>query len=182
MNLHPLFVHFPIALLTVYALMELVRFKKIAGQAYWFYAKAILLMLGGAGALAAYFTGDTAKDTVNTGGFNSPISNFRQVVSIHENFADLSLVIFGILAVGYLVVWLNLEDISRFFSRNSLPVQLWQAVVRLASFFVETKLVILLALLGLICITITGGLGGRMVYGTNADPFLKPMLDWLLGM
>ena len=31
--------------------------------------------------------------------------------------------------------------------------------------------VILLALVGLVCITITGGLGGTMVYGPNADPF-----------
>jgi hypothetical protein len=48
---------------------------------------------------------------------------------------------------------------------------MWMMKIRVAHFIVETPFVILMAVLGLICITITGGLGGTMVYGTQADPF-----------
>ena len=46
MNIHPLLVHFPIALLTIYSLLELVPFKQIYRQSYWFYTKAIILIIG----------------------------------------------------------------------------------------------------------------------------------------
>lgn len=171
MNLHPVFVHFPVALLTIYALMELVRFKKIMSKPYWFYLKAVILMVGGLGALAAYFTGNMAKFAVRQGEFVVAIPNFKQVVSLHQNFAALSVAIFGILAASYLILWLNRENISRFFLQKQLLMKFWQTLAKIAHAFVETKFVIFLVLAGLICITITGGLGGIMVYGTSADPF-----------
>jgi hypothetical protein len=174
MNLHPVFVHFPIALLTIYAFMELVRFKKLMAQAYWFYIKAIFLMIGGLGALAAFYTGDMAKSAVRNGDFVVSVTNFRQVVSMHQNFAALSVAIFGILATGYLILWLQRDVLLPLFSKEGdgrSSYKFWQALVKVAHAFVETKFVIFLALAGLICITITGGLGGIMVYGASADPF-----------
>ena len=174
MNLHPVFVHFPIALLTIYALMELVRFKKIMSQPYWFYLKAVFLMIGGLGALAALYTGDMAKFAVRQGNFTVAVTNFSQVVRMHENFADLSVAIFGILAASYLILWINRSVPSPLFFKEGARgsyYKAWQLLVNLAHFFAETRLVIFLALAGLICITITGGLGGVMVYGPTADPF-----------
>ena len=89
---------------------------------------------------------------------------------MHENFASASVAIFGILAASYLVLWLNRENFSSVAMKIKL-ISLWNFLVKLAHFFAETKFVILLALAGLICITITGGLGGLMVYGPNVDPF-----------
>jgi hypothetical protein len=170
MNLHPLFVHFPVALLTIYAIMELVRFKKILSVPYWFYLKGVFLMMGGLGALAALYTGDMAKAAVRQGNFTVAIANFSQVVRMHENFADLSVAIFGLLAAGYLFLWMQRENFSSFAEKIGLG-GLWKVLLRLAHIFVETRLVIFMALAGLICITITGGLGGVMVYGPAADPF-----------
>lgn len=141
------------------------------GQPYWFYAKAIVLMVGGLGALVALNTGDMAKYSVEHGEFIVQIPNFKQVVSTHENFADLSVGIFGTLAVCYLILWLNRENIVRLINQKKWVAQFWQILLKIAKFFVETNLVIVLALAGLISITITGGLGGVMVYGVNADPF-----------
>ena len=184
MNLHPVFVHFPIALLTIYALMELVRFKKLMAQPYWFYVKALFLMIGGLGALAALYTGDMAKYAVAHGDFVVAISNFRQVVNMHENFADLSVAIFGILAACYLIIWINRGASTPLFSKEGVRgsyFKVWQILVKVAHAFVETKFVILLALAGLICITITGGLGGIMVYGPSADPFFGFIYKLLFG-
>src|SRR5579872_522003 len=110
MNLHPIFVHFPIALLMVYSLMEFIRFKKVMERPYWFYLKAVFLMLGGLGALAAYFTGDMAKHAVRAGNFIPSVGNFNQVVSMHQSFAILSVAIYGLLAAGYLFLWLQREN------------------------------------------------------------------------
>jgi hypothetical protein len=174
MNLHPIFVHFPVALLTVYALMELIRFKKVTSQPYWFYLKAVFLMLGGLGALVAVYTGDMAKSAVRSGNFNVAIQNFSQVVRVHENFADLSVAIFGLLAAAYLFLWLDRDFLSPLFSKEGARgsyYQVWQFLVKFGKLLVETRLVIFMTLAGLICITITGGLGGVMVYGPTADPF-----------
>ena len=56
MNLHPIFVHFPIALFTLYALLECARFKKLQEQTYYFYLKAFLVITGGLASSAAYIT------------------------------------------------------------------------------------------------------------------------------
>ena len=164
MNIHPVIVHFPVALLTVYSLMELLRFKKISGQPYWFYAKAIFLFVGGLGSLAALQTGEWAADAL--GG----AARMSEVLQRHEFFAKSSIIIFGILAACYLVLWVERERWTPW-TKIELLRRIWLIKVSLAKFVVETKLVILLALAGLVCITITGGLGGIMVYGTQADPF-----------
>ncbi len=127
-------------------------------------------MLGGLGALAALWTGDMARFAVRSGNFVVSIGNFQQVVRMHENFADASVAIFGILAAGYLIIWLNRENFGRILKLQSLQ-NFWNWLVKLSQFFVQTRLVIFMALAGLICVTITGGLGGIMVYGVNADPF-----------
>lgn len=139
-------------------------------QGYWFYLKAIFLMLGGLGAVAAYYTGSMAKSAVRSGDFVVAISNFKQVVSLHQNFAVASVAIFGLLAAGYLFLWLQRENFSAVMDKANLSL-LWRILIGYAHIVVETPLVVVMALAGLICITITGGLGGIMVYGTTADPF-----------
>lgn len=171
MNIHPIFVHFPVALLTIYALMELIRWRKLTGQPYWFYVKALFLMLGGLGSLAAVETGELAVK------FIQDDESLRLVLQAHEKLAKLSVVIFGVLSIGYLILWLNRENvIGRILTAVKIAPggfveKVWAVLVKLARFLTETRLVILLALAGLAAITITGGLGGIMVYGPNADPF-----------
>lgn len=57
MDIHPVTVHFPIALLTVYGLMELVWSKRLKKEQAWFYVKASFLILGVISAYAALSTG-----------------------------------------------------------------------------------------------------------------------------
>lgn len=173
MNLHPILVHFPIALLTIYALMEMLRLKKLLNWQTWFYVKAILVMMGGLGALAAYFSGSMARSAVRSGDFVVAIPNFRQVVAMHENFAKISITIFGIIASSYLIAWINKELMPLRGGATATTKQslIWFWLLKFSDIIQKGPVVTILALAGLICITITGGLGGVIVYGPFADPF-----------
>lgn len=149
MDLHPIIVHFPVALLTLYAVFELVRFRKVLEKPYWFYIKAALVVFGALGAAAAYLTG--------------PDVHGSALVSMHSNFATITLIIFTILGLNYLNEWLKREGKKHF--SKSLP----------------SWLIVLLALAGLAAVTITGGLGGAIAYGTGFDPFMAPIFK-LLGV
>ncbi len=140
MNIHPLLVHFPIALLTTYAVLELLRFNFLTKQTYWFYVKAVILL---AGTLAGYPTilaGFMAKSLIQA-------SDTLQIIGRHQFFAISSVGIFTILSLVYLRAW---------FKQNFSIIN---------SFWVP-----LLALIGLGGLLITGALGGSAVYGPTNDP------------
>lgn len=61
-NIHPLLVHFPIALLTVYSLLEAVPLKRIQKLPYWFYVKAVLLITGTISILPTILAGLVIED------------------------------------------------------------------------------------------------------------------------
>ena len=162
LNVHPIVVHFPIALLTIYALMELVRFKKIAGQPYWFYVKATFVILGSLASVVAYETGKWAARAIR-----SDLS-LRPILRLHETYASLTIVIFGVLAVAYFVAWMETTGYFK-----NWDFGLWKLAVWLKNLILQAPLAITLALLGLVVITITGALGGTLVYGPNIDPVVK---------
>src|ERR1051326_6600291 len=119
LNVHPIFVHFPVALLTIYCLLEFVRLRKVTSQPYWFYIKAMFVIIGSLATAAALITGDMAEDIV--AGSDRALRHF----------------------------------------------------------IIETRLVILLAFVGLAVVTITGSLGGAVAFGPNIDPvvhFIYQML------
>jgi uncharacterized membrane protein len=151
-NLHPLIVHFPIALLMTYSVFELIRFKKISGQPYWFYLKAILVILGTLSALVAYQFGEIARELI-PGGRGNPL------VSQHQNWAKISIIIYSIIVAGYSVQWLKQK------------YKIWSFLIKLQTWITESPLILLLALAGLIALSITGALGGIIVYGVGVDPF-----------
>ncbi len=166
MNLHPIFVHFPIALLTLYAGLEIIRLPILTRQTWYFYTKAVLVIAGALGAVPTVITGLIVGDKLE----NDAV--IGKVVDTHENFAFASLFVFGFLAVMYLFAWIGKNyQLGGFFSK----------LISFDQKVTESKLIILIALLGLIFITITGGLGGAMVYGPNADPFFKPVFELLIG-
>jgi uncharacterized membrane protein len=154
-NLHPLLVHFPIALLGLYAVLELIRYRKIAGQPYWFYVKAILVIVGALSTIPTILAGLLAKGQFQ----GDPIS--LKIISYHEPFAITSASIFGILAIGYLIVWIKSVRDAAGGPATAPPKEL------------PAVFTIPLALLGLICITITGALGASIIYGPGLDPMVN---------
>ncbi|MDE2030923.1 MAG: hypothetical protein KGI58_01535 [Patescibacteria group bacterium] len=164
MNIHPIFVHFPIALMTLYAIAELIRHKKLADTVYWFHVKAILVITGTLTAFLALSTGDDAEHLLK--------ADLRPLINMHANFAAASTLIFGFIALIYLIVWIKKSELDQQLSK-SLIGDMWKSISNIANYILKTStIMIVLALIGLIAITITGGLGGAIVYGPNVDPIV----------
>lgn len=152
MNLHTFFVHFPIALLMIYALCELVRFQKVLTWPSWFYIKAFLAVTGAGGAVVAYGFGEIAE---HAGVYN------ETVLHTHIFFAALSVVIFGALAASYAAVILDQV-------RPGLRIPFWGMILGIARFFTGS-FVVVPAILGLLAISFTGALGSALVRGPESD-------------
>ena len=89
MNIHPILVHFPIALLTLYAIWELIRFKKVTAQHYWFHVKAILIIAGLVTAELALGSGEAIEKMFKE---ENPIKD--AIVPVHAASAEGTIGIF----------------------------------------------------------------------------------------
>lgn len=81
-HLHPIIVHFPIALLIVGFLSEIIGLvfkRKFFGQVAFY-----LLVLAAAGAIAAYLSGDAAGDGMEGG-------SLKKAMDLHEQAAVITL-------------------------------------------------------------------------------------------
>ena len=158
MNIHPLFVHFPIGILVLYTAFEILRFKIITKRPWYFEIKAVLSIIGTLAAYATASTGELAEDILR---ISSP--DKMALVEIHSMYAVVTITIFSILAGSYLFEWLKkagqVKIITKILFLNKL------------SYFIQ-KYSPLIAIVGLVSITITGGLGASIVYGPDVDPFV----------
>ncbi len=167
MNVHPIFTHFPVALLTLYSLMEFIRFKKIILKPYWFYVKAVFVICGTGIGYATFLSGYVLRDDYK-------LESIVKVINTHMWFAVGTLVIFNLLSLGYIIAWLEREGILSAASSSSI-----------AKFFLGVKNIlhsnwfcVIGAILGFVGIMITGALGGALAYGRDVDP----MVDFIYGI
>lgn len=164
MNIHPIFVHFPIALLTVYAIAELLRFKSLREKSYFFYVKAVLVIGGTLSAFLALNTGETAEHLQDRA--------LRPLIEIHSTFATVSTWIFVVLALAYLVGLIERSTYNLKLQQSRFA-KIWNIKIRVANYILSSYISIVLACAGLIAITITGALGGAIVYGPTIDPIVN---------
>lgn len=155
-NIHPLFVHFPIALLFVYSIIKILPFKRWFSDVSWSQIERALLVVGVLGAFAALATGDTAEHIAQ--------ANY-QLVDMHSTFAGVATALYVMLLVG---------EMLRFINPKFLPKISVSWIKKLAVFLektlTNTAFSKLVALLALVAISVTGLLGGVIVYGISADP------------
>lgn len=157
MKIHPLFVHFPIALFFIYAVIEIFGLDHKYAELKW--AKRVLGILSPIFAYLSILTGGLLEDM-----FRNDI-NLRQIVRVHENMATLFMWIASLLALGIIAEIIREKNIQLPSWANSL--------VTFFLFFSKRWVSILLAIVGLILITVTGALGGILVYGPDVDPIAK---------
>lgn len=160
MNLHVIAVHFPIALLTIYALLEFIRWRKATALPYWFYLKAFLVILGFLAAIKAAAFGKFLTIT-----WGVPVEG---LILKHALAATTTIIISGFIALLYLLAWL---DRSRRLSRQRLQ--------KLGA-LTERPVMVLFAFIVLGAITITGALGGIIAFGPDTDPFARFLYDTIV--
>ena len=170
MNIHPIIVHFPVALLSLYVIFECVRFRRLMISREWFFIKATLLFAGGLGALTALVTGDFGRQLY---------PDARAIISAHETFAHWTVVIFGILALIYLVKVIDMLFGDRL--RASKYQKIWNSIVAFDTPLHRGYVIVSLALLGFGVLLTTGALGGSIVYGASSDPFTQIVNGWFVG-
>lgn len=159
MNIHPLFVHFPIALLTVYAGLEVLRLKRFKLEPSWLYLKAGFLLIGTIGAHLALQTGELGIDLYR---------GYWQIIEVHESFATLTTTIFSILSVGYVILLAE-----RWYGQKISTYPLLAKVAAINKQIFSSFIAVILAMLGFAALLVTGALGAAIVYGPMADPFVN---------
>lgn len=159
-NYHVLIVHFPIALLVLYSLLEIVRFRRLQDLPYYFHVKAFLLIVGTGSAVLAGLTGALIKSEFRAS------REIRQVLEIHSSVAQITTVYFGIYALLYFIAWLGRENLlSRMPSANKFLPHVEKCL--------RSRWMIAVGLIGLLLITLTGALGGIIAYGPSVDPITQ---------
>lgn len=150
MNLHPLIVHFPIALLTLYSGLEVVR--PMTKGPHWQHARAVLVIAGTIGAYFSLASGNIAASQYGAGA--------HDVLEMHERVAFLASWTYTVLAAAHLVRWAG---------QARLPA----GVARVVAFVLDTPVAPVLAVAGFALLGLVGALGGILVYGQDFDPATK---------
>ncbi|MFC2085585.1 DUF2231 domain-containing protein [Bacteroidota bacterium] len=145
-NLHPIIVHFPIALITAAVVTDIVVLILRRGAdstVSWLYGA------GTVGLVAAFLSGRAAADSLLI-----PVSA-QTILTDHADWALITLGLFIVLTVGRLVMtWLRKPGIG---------------LIRMIS--------VIGGIVGFGLITVTGDLGGRMVFGHGVGVATPPVLE-----
>ncbi|MEI8062348.1 MAG: DUF2231 domain-containing protein [bacterium] len=167
-NLHPIFVHFPIALLFLYSVIKILPLKTWFPKIAWRDIERALLFFGVLGAFAALATGDTAENLVHPN---------RQLVNAHSNFAAVATWLYGALLFGEIAAFLNVF----YGTQNKKYKFISTTLVFIEKVLCNRIFSTVIAFIALVMISITGLLGGVIAYGVTADPFSSVVLK-LLGI
>jgi len=168
MNIHPLFVHFPIALLSIYGFFEVIRIKAWQNTTWIRPLKTVLIVVGVTFAYISLSTGEVAEHALKD-------RSLRDLVEKHSFFADVTTYLFLFPAISYLF-----EGILTTSFANKIPEVIKKIMIWYNIKIMATPLKIILAILGVIAVFITGALGGAIVYGPDTDPFVSFIYNVLL--
>lgn len=169
MNIHPLFVHFPIGLLVVYSVLEIGAYvwPTLRRQTWLFSVKAFLLFVGVLAAFAALITGGVAEDLIRH------TNSYAFILKVHSPIAAATTVLYLLLSGAYIVRIFDQKGWGNSVVGLNRPfMRIWSFKKYVAYLVLDTWLLPVLALLALVGMVVTGALGAAIVYGPNADPFV----------
>lgn len=161
MKIHPLFVHFPIALLIVYSLLEIITaiWPKYTEKLQT--TKIICLWLWLAGAFVALQTWEFDQHT-------SKILLYRNILHWHSNLASATTTIYGILTAIY--IW---QRANTQYANNIYVIKYQNIISQIISIIYKYRLLLILSIVWLILVSIVWWLGGILAYGPDIDPITQ---------
>lgn len=176
---HPIVVHIPVAFLMIYSILEIVTSSFFSKKWFsFFWTKVFLLLVGALGAQGALFTGEMAED------LNKDILS-RKILHAHEEWASFTAGFFWVIFVIYFILIITQkpffkEKIDRLVDRYNFTNIFFGILRTIGEFILKYKIIfVLLGIVGLVSISVTGALGGSLVYGKDADPFVIIVLKML---
>lgn len=129
MNIHPLFVHFPIGILCLYVFFELLSATRFEKSIKAFEFRALLAVFGSLSAILTLSTGELAEEAIK------PSQALHQVIETHSMFATITTAIFIVLAASYVVVWISQKYDHVLSVRLGKLVSLWVLQRALPTFY-----------------------------------------------
>ena len=165
-NIHPIIVHFPIALLFIYSLIKIIPLQKWLPSIAWKDIRQVILFIGVIGAFASIITGGIAGKIVQPD---------KQLVEAHATFAFLTTLLYIVLMIGEISSIIN-TCLSSWLERHLSIKRLLRFIEKILYNKIISSIMAFIALISLI---LTGLLGGVMVYGLSADPMAGIVLEIL---
>lgn len=144
--LHPLVIHFPVALVLLGALVTVVW--SVRGTSFWRRCALLLFTFGMAGGIVAYKTGEAIEEQSE----GTPIVD--ELVGLHEDMALYALLATGLTLVVLAIIswWLERRTTLERNPPDPLAVRIVIAIV---------------AVISSLLIALTAHIGGTMVWGTT---------------
>ncbi len=172
--LYPVLVHFPIALLSLYVGFELVRFKVVTNNSWWFFVKAALVLFGTffqlLTTISFYFF---SMNIVNA---KTPIQ-FVKIIHTYELYMIITLVVFMILSVGYKVSFIDKNLIFM----NLKNTKFWNFFRGVSREILNSYVTIILAITGFFTLLVASSIGSYINYGGNiADPVTYGVMNMVM--
>jgi len=96
MDFHPLVIHYPIALLTIYVAFEVIRFQKFTGLPSYSHIKKTFLYLGEISAIVTMVLAILPTSDLAGGG---------RLTEMYRLFMLITVLVFGLISIIYLREW-----------------------------------------------------------------------------
>ncbi len=167
-NIHPIIVHFPVAMLFVYSIIKILPLKRWFHTIAWRQIRAAFLVVGVGGAMLALNTGEVAEHLFRGN---------HKLVEAHSTFGAISLWLYLILLVGEIALY----SAPKIISFKPYAIRIKKVLTVVAQILTNPILSKIIAFIALVAIGMTGLLGGVIVYGVSVDP-LAPTILKLLGI
>lgn len=166
MNIHPIVIHFPIACLVLYTGLELLSLFVKSRRDKLYLTKIILLIIGTIWAFMAIQTGEYAWEQLG----------YTDLIEAHSEFGEMSYRTYLIIWIIYACQYMLATKSGMQIMANSFGAILGK-IIKFAS---HPILLSLIALLGLVLLSITGALGGAISHGIDTDPVVRIVYDLII--